>query len=152
MQDSKEYSMPSEADTDYTAEMDALDEQFKNGEIDRDQYISRINELYKKAGDEYGTIPKGEEVAGDENFDNPAPQSVEGKKKAAVKRLSLLAEQERFRLGSYGAVAPPKHSRLAHIYSQFFLFCHSLLLAASSTGRARNAPSRAVPGARKYLA
>lgn len=30
MQDSKEYSMPSETDTDYTAEMDALDEQFKN--------------------------------------------------------------------------------------------------------------------------
>ena len=81
MQDSKEYSMPSETDTDYTAEMDALDEQFKNGEIDRDQYMSRINELYKKAGDEYGTIPKGEEVTGDEDFDNPAPQSVEGKKK-----------------------------------------------------------------------
>ena len=37
MQDSKEYSMPSEADTDYTAEMNALDEQFKNGEIDREQ-------------------------------------------------------------------------------------------------------------------
>lgn len=30
MQDSKEYSMPSETDTDYTAEMDALDERFKN--------------------------------------------------------------------------------------------------------------------------
>ncbi len=30
MQDSKKYSMPSEADTDYTAEINALDEQFKN--------------------------------------------------------------------------------------------------------------------------
>ena len=36
--------------TDCTAEMDALDELFGNGEIDRDENRERINELYEQAG------------------------------------------------------------------------------------------------------
>lgn len=75
------YSVPTEETVDYTAEMDALDELFKNGEIDRDEYRERINELYEQAGKAHGTIPKGETVTGEENFDDPVPKSVDGKKK-----------------------------------------------------------------------
>lgn len=74
----KKYSVATEPTdtTDYTAEMDALYEQFRNGEIDRDEYIARVNELYEKAGETYGTIKKGEKVTGNENFDDPTPQKV----------------------------------------------------------------------------
>ncbi len=72
------YSLP---DTDYAAEMDALDEQFKNNEISRDEYLEKVNELYRLAGETHGTIEKGETVTGREDFTNPVPKSVDGTKK-----------------------------------------------------------------------
>ena len=60
----------------------------------------------------------------------------------------LLAEKERYAMYRSPSIAhrsamlaPPKHSRLAPS-AKFSLFCHSLLLACSATGSARNAPSR----------
>lgn len=53
--ENREFSLP---DTDYTTEMDALDEQFKNNEITRDEYLQEVDRLYKEAGKDYGTIEK----------------------------------------------------------------------------------------------
>ena len=78
------YSLPDGENTDFTAEMDALDEQYQNGEIDRADYLEQMNDLYRKAGETYGTIKQGETVTGNENFDNPVPQSVDGNKQTWV--------------------------------------------------------------------
>lgn len=78
--ESGQYSLPNEEGVDYTAEMDALDEQYRNGEIDRGDYLEQMNDLYRKAGETYGTIEEGETVTGGEDFDNPVPKSVDGNK------------------------------------------------------------------------
>lgn len=83
-----QYSLPDGENTDFTAEMDALDEQYQNGEIDRADYLEQMNDLYRKAGETYGTIKQGETVTGNENFDNPVPQSVDGNKQTWALILS----------------------------------------------------------------
>ena len=53
------FSIPSPT-TDFTAEMDVLDERFKNNEITRDEYLQEVDRLYKESGKDYGTIKQGE--------------------------------------------------------------------------------------------
>ncbi len=86
--ESKQYSLPDGENTDFTAEMDALDEQYQNGEIDRADYLEQMNDLYRKAGETYGTIKQGETVTGNEDFSNPVPQSVDGNKQTWALILS----------------------------------------------------------------
>ena len=73
-------SEDSKQSTDYTAEFDKLSEQFERGDITRADFVEQVKALYNAAGEEYGTIPKGETVTGDENYDDPTPKSVDGKK------------------------------------------------------------------------
>ncbi|MBR4072838.1 MAG: hypothetical protein IKK24_02740, partial [Clostridia bacterium] len=61
---------------DYTARHQELFEEFQNGEITAEEYKEMVDVLFKSAGEEKGTIPKGETVTGKENFDNPVPLSV----------------------------------------------------------------------------
>ena len=85
MQETREYSISEEVDTeqetDYTAEFDKVTEQFEKGDITRAEFIEQVKALYTQAGETYGTIPKGETVTGNENFNDPVPKRVNGNKK-----------------------------------------------------------------------
>ncbi|MBP3706259.1 MAG: hypothetical protein J6J13_03290 [Clostridia bacterium] len=64
----------------YIEEVNTLNQQLQNGEITGPEFNEQIKILWEESDEEYGTIEKGETVSGNENFDNPVPKTVDGKK------------------------------------------------------------------------
>lgn len=80
--ESRKYSIESDTATDYSAEMDELWNMARSGEIDKQQFDERVNELFKNAAEEYGSIPKGENYISSQSgkgsdYTNPVPKKID---------------------------------------------------------------------------
>ena len=76
--ENRKFSVSEEQKTDYGEAMDELLQRYERGEIDRDTYKQKVDELFKSAGEEYGTIRKGENVGENgSNYEDPVPRKTD---------------------------------------------------------------------------
>ena len=91
--ENRKFSVSEEQKTDYSEVMDELLQKYESGEIDRDAYKEKVDELFKSAGEEYGTIRKGENVGENgSNYEDPVPRKTDNSRRKVRQYVRTVLE------------------------------------------------------------
>ena len=91
--ENRKFSVSEEQKTDYGEAMDELLQKYESGEIDRDTYKQKVDELFKSAGEEYGTIRKGENVGeNSSNYEDPVPRKTDNSSRKVSQYARTIIE------------------------------------------------------------
>lgn len=91
--ENRKFSVSEEQKTDYGEALDELLQKYESGEIDRDTYKQKVDELFKSAGEEYGTIRKGENVGENgSNYEDPVPRKTDNSSRKVKQYVRTVLE------------------------------------------------------------